>query len=153
VNESADEAEYELTLTGDGIEGEMVLIGKNVDSNWDPDTGFIFLNTDENNEPLGTLTMNLAVPLPDAPIWLERWGYVPVYDALASKSDVRVGTAAETNSRTYTKIDGDDKGMTEMKIGNNFIWAKVDFKMERVLAWPSDAPETVTLKGTFTAVD
>ena len=151
TNENVDKGTYRLVITGDGIADSLVLVGETVKTNWDPGAGFIFLNTDENIEPLGTLTMTIAVPLIDASTWLDRWGYVPVYDALVSKTEVRVGTAVELNGRTYQKFDGDDKGFTNMEIGTNFISGNIEFTMERILVWQQDEPETVTVKGWFVA--
>lgn len=139
--ETVSKSEYQIVITGDH---ERVLVGDNVESSqWIPEDGWVYLSADEFNEPLGTLTMSIG--------WKTEEEAYPEYyvaSALLSKSDLKVGTAEELNARLYEMTEGT---ITYAEFGANFIRGHLSLKMERVLNWPDDEPETVIVNGSFTA--
>jgi hypothetical protein len=139
-NATVTKGEYVIVVSGDH---DVRLEGDNVDTNWDPNGGFVFLNTDEFNEPLGTLTMTIGGQIDES---IKEYA---VFSALLSKTDVQVGTALELNSRLFEFIEG---SITNVEIGSNFIRASLGLKMTRVLFYPDDEPEDVNVVGTFTAM-
>jgi len=140
---------YEITLSGTN---DIVLVGKNVNTNWDEEDSWLYLGADENLEPLGTLTMQLAVPsYSNDPI--------QVISAIQSKTDVRVGTAMELNARNYVIREPSEDfpvvraEITDWEIGVNYIKGTLYMDMERQLIYSTDESEFVTLTGTFTAIN
>lgn len=83
IGDSVEKGGYLIVIEGtEG--GPCLLVGENVDTNWDAGSGFIFLNTDENNEPIGTLTFAIGE--------IEE-GKAAILSAVVSKTEVKVGTA------------------------------------------------------------
>jgi hypothetical protein len=142
VNDSLDKGGYLFTITG-SEGGPRVLEGTDVDTNWDKDLGFIYLNADAKNEPLGTVYITIG-PVMN--------GEADILSGTVSKTDVQSGTAEVLNARTFTLITDTNNKVKEVKIGSNYISAKFEMKMERVLNWPEDQPESVTVEGNFVAV-
>jgi hypothetical protein len=135
---------YELTLTN--TKGQTkTLKGDSVDTNWDPASGLIYLGTDDNNEPLGTLTMTIFSPAAN--------DSSRVITAILSTSDVKVGNSQQTNPRSYKLIGSAPYGIKVESIDETQITGEVNIQMERVIQNPQDEPETITLTGTFTAVN
>lgn len=141
--------EYIITITGTT---ETVLVGNDVTTNWDEESGLIYLGTDDNLEPIGTLTMNILLPSSSN-------NPIRIVSAIQSKTDVRVGTAAELNARNYVIREPSEDmpsvraEITDWEIGTNYIKGTLYIDMERQLVYSTDEPEYVTLTGTFTAVD
>ena len=140
---------YEITISGDKV---IKLIGKDVDTRWDEEDEWVYLGTDDHLEPIGTLTMQLSVPASSA-------DPIIITDAIQSKTDVRVGTAAELNGRNYVirELSEDFPIVTaevrDWEIGANYLKGTLYIDMERVLNYSTDTAEFVTVTGTFTAVN
>lgn len=141
--------EYVITITGPY---ELKLVGKNVTTSWSENDGWIYLGADENNEPLGTLTMEISIPS-------SKSEPIKVVSAIQSKTDVRVGTADVLNARSYKIMDPTEDfpnvvaEITDWEIGTNYIKGSLHIDMERVLNYSTDLPEYVTVTGSFTAVN
>ena len=93
VKDTVQKDGYDLKITGED-DYKLELIGENIDLRWDPNVHTIYLGTDENNEPLGTLTMIVESNL-------EANKFCILTSASLSKTDVRVGTAGEFNAKLY----------------------------------------------------
>ncbi len=91
--DTAQKDGYNLKITGED-NYELELIGENIDSRWDPYGHTIYLGTDDNNEPLGSLIMTV-----DSNLAVNK--FCIIASASLSKTDVRVGTAGEFNARLY----------------------------------------------------
>jgi hypothetical protein len=125
-----------------------VLLGQDVDTNWAPEDGFIYLGADEQlqGKPIGTLTMTIAAPIFDED---EGLLLATVLDAVVSKTDARCGTAAELNAKLYGLLSGE---VFVLEIGANFINGFAELRMEKVS--PRDGEtELVDVTGPFTALD
>ena len=146
TNRVEDKAEYELHISGsDG--STKTLIGENLEgARWDPDLGYVWLSTDLNNEPLGTLTLTIVMDGTKAE------GIGIVTGAILSTTDVRVGTGGEINGKSYKQVIVDEESsfVIVTEIGANFIYVEnLSIKMEEV----SDEPELILLSGWFIAKD
>lgn len=147
------QGEYTLLMDGEGVvAGGLVFQGAlGVDTEWDRGQGLVYLGTDDNNEPICTLTMYVSEGAP---------GRYFATSAVFSKSDVRVGTADVINARTYRAVPGLREGdaqtvavqLEKVEVGANFIKASIRGEFERVRVYPTDAPERIGFRGTFTAV-
>jgi hypothetical protein len=159
-NETKDKAEYELDIVGK----EKPLIGDGVDSNWDPSLGMIWLGTDENNLPTGTLTIFI-----DTIITFSGEKQAWISSAILSTVDALTGTAEEINGKTYFLLDPDE--MTELfeaesgvqwlnsvVIGANYISGEIGYWDEHgddYTGWymrDAITGEIHMLTGTFTAI-
>lgn len=152
INESADMGSYELTIES-ASHGNTELSGRTVDTNWNAESGEIYLGTDmESAGPIGTLTMAIASPITDS----EGALFAVVLDAVASKTDCRVCTADLANGKAYRLLPviGDSAfgALRNVEIGSNFITGICDLNMEKVLTNPNDEPEIVKVVGSFVAV-
>lgn len=150
VNGEITEGRYSLTLSSEHF-GSTPLDGDSVSTSWAADTGAIFLGADENNQPLGTLTMTVG-PVYTHPNGLRT---VNVLSAVLSKSDVRVGTAEELNAMTYNLISAPDANhIFSVEIGTNYIRGNMSTVLfERVLFYPEDVPDIATVSGEFVAIN
>ncbi len=152
-DKSVTHGSYDFEISGTAG-GPYEIKSDNAKTNWDADAGYIFCNTDDKNEPLGTLTLTISSVNPD--------GNAIILDAIVSKTDVRVGTAEELNARTFlitprdTDPEADYTGsngfITDAEIGSNYIKANFTMQMYRQIFWPDQEPESVKVSGTFTAV-
>jgi hypothetical protein len=138
-----DKASYMITITG-SEGGPHVLVGEEVDSNWDQDIGVIYLGTDANNEPLGTVTLTIGNITA---------GEAPIISAIVSKTDVRVGTGDEINGRTFflPELGGLQK-VENITVGANFISGEINLSLEGDVPG-SNATESVTVAGEFVALE
>ncbi len=135
ANDSVDKAEYELTITMG--KDSLKLIGKNIDSNWASDERVIWLGTDEKNEPLGTLNIVYNQVSQD--------NIATIKSISLSKTDVKVGTSEELNSKLYHSNEGEIK---IIKTASNYIHGKLE-EFPMVEATSGDS---VTVSGWFIAV-
>ena len=124
-------AEYTIIVLDDQ-EGDVRIEGDlGVDTNYASDIGLVFLNTDEENEPLGTLTLGLG-NFEETPV---GWRVV-IETAFLSTSNVRVGTAAQLDARLYSLVTGTDPNSfantLAVQIGSNYISASGKLDMERI---------------------
>ena len=139
-----DKASYLITITG-SEGGPHILVGENIDSNWDRDNGIIYLGTDDNNEPIGTITLIIGTI---------TGGEANVIDAIVSKTDVRVGTGAELNGRTFFLPEmGGTQKLENIKVGLNYISGTLNLSLEGDVPYSDDPPESVAVTGEFVAVD
>ncbi|MGW8315938.1 MAG: hypothetical protein ACWGNV_10085 [Bacteroidales bacterium] len=143
-----DHGSYEITISGIN---DTKLVGKDINTNWDEESGWIYLGPDDNIEPLGTLTLQIDVPPSSA-------DPIVILDALQTKTDVQVGTSAEINARSYMIREPSDDfpvvraEITDWEIGANYIKGTIYIDMERLQFYSTDTAEYVTLTGTFTAI-
>jgi hypothetical protein len=118
------------------------LIGDDVDSNWDPSLGLIWLSTDKVHEPLGTLTLFIFFGADDKT--------ATIASAVLSKTDHAIGTAAEINGKLYETEDGGNLGvgtLHEVERGPNYIRGKLkELAMTEVTSG-----ESVKVSGWFVA--
>ena len=139
-----DKAEYDIHIGGDGS-AIRTLIGENLDgARWDPDIGYVWLSTDLNNEPIGTLTLTIVRDKDKGD------GYANVTGAILSTSDVREGTAIEINGKLYTQVDASSNFIKIKEIGANFIYVD-EFSI--VLQEVNAEPSGVVIGGWFIAMD
>jgi hypothetical protein len=107
-----------------GTEYSRTLIGETVDTNWSESIGTIYLGTDENNEPVGTLTLSIGSILECSDSYR-----APVDQAFLSITDVREGTPAELNGHTFSYSGEEevceDFSLSYVKLGTNIIQAKI----------------------------
>lgn len=145
-NEVVEKGEYFIVIDGDS--GKTILDAKlSPDTNWDQNMGYIYLGTEEDSNYNGAIgTMHIQIAYEDV---TDEDVYYPT-SVILSKTDQRIGTAAELNARLYNYTSG---GLFEVEIGANFIRGKIDLVMERERIYPQDEAETVTVQGTFTAVN
>jgi hypothetical protein len=148
-NGIADKATYNLKIKKiSGSGSSKILVGLNIDSNWDSENGIIWLGNDEKNEPTGTLTLEIGSPYTNTDGEQEA----AIGSATLSTQDKIIGTADELNGRTYSFV-GMDAYIVIDKIGSNYIEVKkIYIKMDRVLYYNTDLPETIELTGSFTAI-
>jgi hypothetical protein len=163
-NETKDKAEYKLYIAG------KELIGDGVDSSWDPSLGIIWLGTDENNLPTGTLTI-----LIDTIITVNGIKQAFIASATLSTVDALVGTAQQINGKTYRTMSRDEmevelgaetgiQWIDSVVVGANYISGSIDRWEEDPYSdgevWTKEGwymKETTTgemhyLEGTFTAI-
>lgn len=150
-NETKDKAEYELVIVGK----EKPLIGDGVDSNWDPSLGIVWLGTDENNLPTGTLTIFIDTIITFSGI-REAW----ISSATLSTVDALTGTAEEINGKTYILMEGVGESgiqfLDSVVVGANYISGEIgrdDQGLQRGwLMKETTTDEIIQLFGTFTAI-
>ena len=140
-NDTVSKAEYVIVITGDH---ERTIRGDDISSNWTPQDGLVYLGTDKykTEDPIGTLTMTIGSQIS------QDLNEHAVLTATLSKTDRAMGTADQLNARLYELVEGT---ITEVEIGANYIKGSLGLKMERVLIYTWDEPESVNVIGTFTA--
>jgi hypothetical protein len=154
-NDIKDKAEYHLEI------GDKVLVGKNIDSNWDSELGIVWLGTDENELPTGTLTVTIDTIVTSSSGRNQAW----VSSATLSHVDKLVGTSSEINAKTYFSLEKDAIMkligtpyliLYGVEIGANYISGSITYKdISDEYGWPLKETTTGTvaeLKGTFTAI-
>ena len=141
-NDALSKAQYVIAISGDHT---SMIVGDNITSTWSPADGLVYLGTDKDkkDEPIGTLTMTIGPKISD------ELNEHLVLTATLSKTDRAVGTADQLNARLFTLVEGT---ITNVEIGANYIKASLGLKMERVLTYSWDEPESVDVIGTFTAL-
>lgn len=162
-NETKDIAEYNLNVSGES--SGKSLIGYNVSSNWDSNEGIIWLGTDENNLPTGTLTIII-----DSVFQHNELGTLAIISsATLSTTDKLVGTSAELNPKLYllhnwsediVESIGPHIFLYNVEIGANYITATMGYEYEpgdtaivsRLPMREATTDEFVVLSGTFTAL-
>lgn len=156
-SETKDKAEYELVIVGK----EKPLIGDSVDSNWDPSLGIVWLGTDENNLPTGTLTIFI-----DTIITFSGEKQAWISSAILSTVDALTGTGEEINGKTYsllTKAEmlemGAESGiqfLDSVVVGANYISGEIGRDDQGLpTGWfmkETTTDEIIQLFGTFTAI-
>lgn len=150
-NETKDKAEYELVIVGK----EKPLIGDSVDSNWDPSLGIVWLGTDENNLPTGTLTIFIDTIITFSGI-REAW----ISSANLSTVDTLTGTAEEINGKFYILMEGVGESgiqfLDSVVVGANYISGKIGRDDQGIqkgwLMKETTTDEIIQLFGTFTAI-
>jgi len=139
-----DKASYMITITG-SKDGPHILVGEDINSNWDQDNGIIYLGTDASNEPLGTITLRIGAI---------TGGEAPILHAVVSKTDVRVGTGAELNGRTFALPEsGSTQKVENITVGSNYISGQVNLSLEGDVPNSGDSTESVNVTGEFVAKD
>jgi hypothetical protein len=134
ISETKDKAEYDFRLGGLITADSIGVIGEyegiNVDSNWDPDLGIVYLGTDKNILPTGTFTFYIkSIDTVNKVAFLSG--------ATVSTADKLVGTAAEINAQTYVMLseaemrehlEAEDgrQWINEIEIGTNYISGLID---------------------------
>lgn len=153
-NEAKDKAEYELVIITN-VGKEKPLIGDSVDSNWDPSLGIVWLGTDENNLPTGTLTIFIDTIITFSGI-REAW----ISSANLSTSDTLTGTAEEINGKFYILMEGVGESgiqfLDSVVVGANYISGKIGRDDQGIqkgwLMKETTTDEIIQLFGTFTAI-
>jgi hypothetical protein len=156
-NDIKDKAEYELYI------GELELIGKNIESNWDPDLGIVWLGTDESILPTGTLTIIIDTIVTTSGI-KQAW----ISSATLSTADKLVGTGPEINAKTYFSLGGEEllgygdankQWIDFVEIGGNYISGRIaiydDDSGDLIGGWlmkDAKTGEIHGLFGSFTAI-
>jgi hypothetical protein len=154
-DETKNKAEYKLFIS----DKEDDLIGDGVDSSWDPSLGMIWLGTDQNNLPTGTLTIIIDSIVDNIAV---------ISSATLSTVDALVGTAVEINGKTYSLVGKDelqeefnfDVGiqiLDSVVVGANYISGRIGLRDETGLyaGWlmkETSTGENHMLTGTFTAI-
>jgi len=128
---------YNLTISGSG--GNIDLIGDDVDSNWDPDFGIIWLDMDTKlGPPYGTITINI--------FYINGKSTADISDVTISTQDAISGTGDELNGKHYH--GGEDYKIVNIESNSDYISAEIaDIPLEE-----STTGEAITVSGTFTAV-
>ncbi len=132
------------------------LIDTNADTNWDPTTGAIFMNTDDSLScgdgvcpcllgPIGTMTMTVS--------GINKNTSSAILNAiLVSKSDVVCGTAAQLNAQLFLSFGPED--LFDLEIGANYIGGRIDkMRMELQTLNEDQTPETAIVSVVFVAID
>ncbi len=144
------------TTTGD----TTTLEGEFVDTNWDKEKGFIFLNTDESlncvggcpclNGPIGTVTMNIGNVIYNK----DSKPFAVIASIAVSKTDVVCGTAEQLNAQLF-EAQGHIVGeLVDVEIGGNFIAARfTEIPVDLVLLNSAQQPESAKVSGLFVALD
>ena len=146
VNGTLDKGDYEFTIVNHTLGETTTLVATELDTKWDPDRGFIYMSTDDllDDRPIGTLTFSIVADL-------QRDTALIVPGGLVSKTDRRVGTAAELNGRTFEIVRG---SLRNIVVGRNYISAEIlDCDLVQIFVPSGETPETASLTGTFTAVN
>jgi hypothetical protein len=152
-----DKAEYDLKIAGYHLKGE------NIESNWDSSLGIVWLGTDKNIEPTGTLTIFI-----DSLVTTSSGENVArIASASLSHVDQLVGTGPEINGKTYVTVSEDEIRQLfgvpylmifDVKIGANYISGRIsilDDEGDVAAGWPMrevNSGEVYMLFGTFTAI-
>jgi hypothetical protein len=137
-------AEYEFSLSG------KQLIGQDVDSQWKPDDGLVWLSTDDKHEDqrelFGTLTLFIGPPI------FTGSEVLTVSSALLSTTDKLVGTGPELNGKLYSYMPesstADCEHIEVVAATGSFI--KVNYicmHMQEV-----NTGEVIKVRGSFTAL-
>jgi hypothetical protein len=141
--------EYVLNIeviSGSG--SSKTLVGEKVDTNYDPNLKTIYLGTDDDNEPLGTLTLEIDSPFTAS----DGNQYANVSSATLSTTDKREGTGGELNARLYKLKAGFEASLPIEELNSDFIKVTdLTIIMDRVIVHPEDEPEEIKLTGHFTA--
>jgi hypothetical protein len=160
-SDTKDKAEYDLIVMGG--DGSKPLLGENIDSNWDPSLGIVWLGTDENNLPTGTLTIII-----DTVVTTSGLSQAIITSAALSTSDKLVGTGPEINAKTYLSLSKDElleggaehgfQWIDSVVIGANYISGKIgsgkvdDDVWEPWVMKDANTGELAAFWGTFTAI-
>jgi hypothetical protein len=155
-SDTKDKAEYELFIN------DKKLIGENIDSNWDSELGIVWLGTDENRLPTGTLTIFI-----DTIVASSGRNQAWISSAILSTADQLVGTGTEINAKTYHSLGKDEllgygdahtQWIDFVEIGANYISGVIvvyDDDGDASGGWlmkDTNTGEIATLFGTFTAI-
>ena len=133
--DTIDKASYSLTI--ESASGDTVqLIGTKIDSNWDSDLGIIWLGTDEENLPTGTLTIFINN--------INQDKTASAVDITLSTTNQLVGTSENLIAKLYHTGIGELK---DVVVGANFISAS----LEEVSMQESNTGEQVKVSGWFKA--
>lgn len=146
VNGTVDKGDYELTINNHTSGETTTLIALEVSTNWDAESGAIWMSTDDilDDQPIGTVTMQIVVDFTRDTALIFPGG-------LVSKTDRRIGTAMELNPRTFEIVRG---SLRNIVVGGNYISAEIlDCDLVQVFVPSGQTPETASLTGTFTAVN
>jgi len=172
--DTVEKGEYDIRIFGPKTDTRLV--GKNVDTQWIPEDGWIFLNTEEKDSlrPIGTVTLVLNAfvennhsitrfSFEDGSLTRDTVPYFSLKSALVSKTEKRRGTAAELDAKLFEISLMNVPGIGEIpsgtvhdvQVGQNFIRGTISMQMHRLLLNPNDPnaePEVVLVQGTFTAM-
>ena len=144
------------TTTGD----TTTLEGEFVDTNWDKEKGFIFLNTDESlncvggcpclNGPIGTVTMSIGNIIYNK----DGKPFAIISAITVSKTDVVCGTAEQLNAQLF-EAHGEIVGeLEDVEIGGNFIAARfAEIPVKLVILNSAQQLESAKVSGLFVAID
>jgi len=147
VNKTVTKGEYVIEIVNRTTGDTTTLVGTDVDTNWDPDRGLIWLGTDDklDGKPIGTVTAFVSVD------YSNQNKSVEVHDFSISKTDVRKGTADELNARLFRGTSFVEK-WHQIEIGKNYIKAYFYLtNLERVIANTGQEPEQADVFGVFVA--
>jgi hypothetical protein len=148
-----DKAKYDLKI------GDYHLEGENIESNWDPSLGIVWLGNDEENLPTGTLTI-----LIDTMFTSGGRTHARIASAALSHVDHLTGTGPEINGKTYFSPEKDElplfhvQGIDSVEVGEYFISGKLQtwgYSGDNSPGWQmkdAQTGEMHTLTGTFTAI-
>jgi hypothetical protein len=164
--DTVEKGEYDIHIYGPNTNTRLV--GKHVDTQWIPEDGWIFMNTDEVDtlNPIGTITLQLGA-FDDAsphsyPYIVDSLGNPFVFEsnewevnvASVSKTEIRKGTAAQLDAKLFeSKAFGGS--IYHVELGANFIRGYLFIRMDRVKTNPNDpnfVEEVVLVSGEFTAM-
>ena len=153
-SDTKNKAQYNFVVAG------KKYIGENIDSNWDPEWGIVYLGTDEKNEPTGTFTFFI-----DSLGTREGSTIAYLSSLTVSTVNVLVGTGAEINGKTYVPSGEKDRKpvLQNVEIGVNkrgedYISGEIGhiFEGKFFLNFTTIkniiTGETVVFKGSFTAI-
>lgn len=114
---SVDKPEYIIELHGAGgvgsVAGTKLVKGETIESSWDDDLGLVWLGTDKNNLPIGTITMEV-----DSISVSERTAIAK--EIYISTTDARSGTSDVLNAKLYYRSS---MRLGNVEIGGNYIKA------------------------------
>ena len=162
-NDIKYKAAYELSIFGDS--GYKKLVGKNIESNWDPDLGIVYLGNDESILPTGTLTIII-----DTIITTSGKKQAWISSAALSTADKLIGTGTEINAKTFLSLSKDElqglgaeahtQWIDSVEIGANYISGRIghwgeDEYGEVFFGWfmkDANTGDIHVLSGTFTAI-
>ena len=151
---TVDGGEYDLTINNLSTGAMTHLIATAVDTSWQPELGLIYMSTDDGvvDHPIGTVTMEIADLFADTSYWdPDKNGVAELRKLVISKTDVRVGTAAQLNAQVF-ELTGLGE-IDEVVVGKNFIRGRLQQVDVHLLVLNStQSPESARVTGTFTAV-
>ena len=111
IQKSVDKGLYSIKINNTTTGNRTILEGEFVDTNWDPTTGSIFMNTDDSlscggecpcfKGPIGTIPMTIS-----APFVYRDTNVAIIRSILVSKSDIVCGTAAQLNAQLFKSVLG-----------------------------------------------
>lgn len=171
--DTVEKGEYDIRIFGPKTDTRLV--GHNVDTQWIPEDGWIYLGTEEigSLKPIGTVTLVLNAfveshsitrfSFEDGSLTRDTVPYFSLKSALVSKTEKRRGTAAELDAKLFEISLMNVPGIGEIpngtvhdvQVGQNFIRGTISMQMHRLLLNPNDPnaePEVVLVQGTFTAM-